>query len=266
MAGAGAAIAGVVPWGAEAAIRDYAPSGYRLKFSEEFRRFRATPNGTADGSRCWRTTFFNGGRTHGNEPQIYTDSSYLGLNPFTVSGSPPILKIWMRKLPPQYATLLNRKYYSGVLSSDTFLNRIEGYWAIRLKAPMGGPDHWPAFWLYPALSSPSPYEEIDVYEGSPYGTDTVGVALHYQDTGEARAYSAAFPAIDATRWNTYAVLRTSTMVEFRINGRAVHRVSRAPEHRLHMILNYASRHWGLTDEDALPKALHVAWIRYYEKL
>jgi beta-glucanase (GH16 family) len=182
------------------------------------------------------------GRTVNNEQQAYVDS------PDVLSVSNGVLVIHPR-FRQAFKTPEGRAFdfISGRIDTRSKVSFTYGTAAARMKLAAGA-GLWPAFWALGDGRWPDT-GEIDIMEnvGDPAWTS---VALHgpgyFGDTPLVKRAPAGRP--DASAWHVYAVDWTHDALVFKVDGRAVYRVTRAMVERFgpwafdnpkHLILNLA---------------------------
>ncbi|WP_275829897.1 glycoside hydrolase family 16 protein [Roseisolibacter sp. H3M3-2] len=168
------------------------------------------------------------GRVYNDELQRYVDDTLAlrivrGAEAEGADGG--ALLIHARRAPGPRPDSGTAEFASGRLHGRATFQY--GTVAARMKLPAGA-GIWPAFWLLGEDAWPD-HGEIDVMEnvGDPRW---VSAALHgpgYSgDTPLVRRDT--FPAgDDATRWHVYAVTWAPDSIVFRVDGRAIYRVTRA---------------------------------------
>lgn len=158
----------------KAADSPYVPSGYVLKWSDEF-------DGTSVNTAKWNIANNSTYGSANNELQCYMAS-----NVAVTSGS---LVITGR---PGTGGCTGTQYTSGRIATDTrggsnqtqTFAFTQGYIEMRAKAPQGN-IFWPAFWLQGAQGAPSwpAYGEFDITELYPACENMTTGTLHYDTDG-----------------------------------------------------------------------------------
>lgn len=254
---------------------DFAPAGYTLMYEEDWSHFSYNAGGLV---AEWLPYYWDTGRFHNDEAQIFVDPLYqgttgspLGLDPFVVSGSPATLKITLDALTSgQQANMPNNPttgqkpvYYSGAIISDNFFNERRGYWAIRVRCT-NAVGLWPSFWLLNYNPGIERYEEVDVFESLIPELVDSSVHIGNPDFDSLVSYKPNV-WLDKSEWHVYSARLTDVGIAVSINGRDTNRVIHAVNHALHMRLNLAAlpTTWAAVPPEDLPAVLEVAWIRWY---
>ncbi len=236
-------------------------SQFTLSFDDEFESLDLQSN-----NGTWRTSYYDGdgGRTHGDELQIYVDYSYLGLNinPFSITDG--ILSIHAQTATPEMTAATGYDYTSGMLSSSGAFSQTYGYFEIKCDTPEAA-GTWPAFWLLPANGSWPP--ELDVFEALGSDTSKVYTTVHSAQTGEhvMTGISAAIPD-QSDGMHTYGVLWTKDELVWYIDGQEVYRTATPDDmHQpMYMVTNLAVGGWaGDPGADFQGADYKIDYIRAY---
>jgi hypothetical protein len=210
--------------------------GYTLDWGDEFTdtntaRFSETGLVASSGDgKAWKAKLHYEGRQIEGESQVYTNSTYLGINPFSVSGS--VLRITAGLIPEGtpgvptnnvYVPSAPYKFYSGILTTEIAKTWTYGVFEIRCRGE-AKKGVWPAFWLYSPPGTPSTQRgELDIMENIGDWPDRTALNLHeYTTTDEPDATDGSeyyFPSSSTIAdWHTYAAKWEPGRVRWYVDG------------------------------------------------
>ena len=237
------------------------PAGYHLVWYDEFNGTTLSPD--------WTIENWAAGRVN-NEKQIYPGTeSYAGQKLIDVKDG--YLSIIARKI--------NNQYYSGRIYGKRNTGWKYGYIAARIRVP-AGKGTWPAFWMMPVAGGTWPATgEIDIMEHVGFNPDVVHSTIHctkYNNGGTAVETVSRNIGNATSAFHIYAVEWTAEYMKFYIDNQLLltynneGTVSAWPfNHEFYVILNLAwGGDWGGqqgTDDNALPAAMDVDYVRVYQK-
>jgi beta-glucanase (GH16 family) len=190
----------------------------------------------------------------------------LGVNPFSFREG--ALEITAIPTPAPLQELVDRRYLSGMLSTDWFFAQRYGYFEMRARLP-GGRGMWPAFWL--VSKTQAEHVEIDVMEA--IGRDTAHV---YQSThlkasrGKGVHVRVGREGFDyTTASHSYGVAWTPDALVFYVDGQETAQTDGAPFRDappMYLIANLAvGGDWAGTpdSETNFPAVMRIDHIRAY---
>lgn len=237
------------------------PAGYHLVWHDEFNGTTLSPD--------WTIENWAAGRVN-NEKQIYPGTeSYAGQKLIDVKDG--YLSIIARKI--------NNQYYSGRIYGKRNTGWKYGYIAARIRVP-AGKGTWPAFWMMPVAGGTWPATgEIDIMEHVGFNPDVVHSTIHctkYNNGGTAVETASRNIGNATSAFHIYAVEWTAEYMKFYIDNQLLltynneGTVSAWPfNNEFYVILNLAwDGDWGGqqgTDDNALPAAMDVDYVRVYQK-
>ena len=237
------------------------PAGYHLVWHDEF--------GGTSLSSDWTIEKWDAGRVN-NEKQAYPGTeSYKGQKLIDVKGG--YLSIIARNI--------NNRYYSGRIYGKRNTGWKYGYIAARIRVP-AGKGTWPAFWMMPVAGGTWPATgEIDIMEHVGFNPDVVHSTIHctkYNNGGTAVETASRNIGNATSAFHIYAVEWTAEYMKFYIDNQLLltynneGTVSAWPfNNEFYVILNLAwGGDWGGqqgTDDNALPAAMDVDYVRVYQK-
>ena len=250
-------------------IDDYVPSGYTLKWQEEFDE-TASDNGKPIlpiESKWWYENFAKG--TVNNELQTYVGG---------FSGTDTVAYISDGTLK-----IVAKKQGSDVISAriNTTESWTYGYFEARLKVP-SGKGTWPAFWMMPQNFESWPRDgEIDIMEYVGYDRNVVHSSVHTQAYNHTiNTQKTATKKINnaETEFHIYAVEWTEDKIVGYVDGEAYFTfnndgmgdIKTWPFNKpFYLKLNLAwGGDWGGAqgiDESALPATFEIDYVRVYQK-
>jgi hypothetical protein len=162
----------------------------------------------------------------------------------------------------------DRKYASGILTTQDIFDQRYGRFLVRAKIP-AGQGLWPAFWLLP--SSENYPLEIDVFEILGDQTDTVYMTNHWrdEDTGKSTFHTRGFQGPDFSQeFHIFEIIWKPGEIIWFVNGVERARETRGiPDEPMFLLLNLAvGGKWpGYPDETTpFPSYLEVDFVRVYE--
>jgi hypothetical protein len=133
----------------------------------------------------------------------------------------------------------DRKYASGIITTEDRFEQRFGRFVVRAKAPAGNA-LWPAFWLMPASGDYLP--EIDVFEILGQTPHTVYLTSHWRGESGDRTYQTrSFTGPDFSRdFHVFAVDWTQNEIIWLVDGIERARETRGvPHEKMFMLLNLA---------------------------
>ncbi|NLA62144.1 MAG: family 16 glycosylhydrolase, partial [Bacteroidales bacterium] len=250
-------------------IDDYVPSGYTLKWQEEFDE-TASDNGKPIlpiESKWWYENFAKG--TVNNELQTYVGG---------FSGTDTVAYISDGTLK-----IVAKKQGSDVISAriNTTESWTYGYFEARLKVP-SGKGTWPAFWMMPQNFESWPRDgEIDIMEYVGYDRNVVHSSVHtqaYNNTINTQKTATKKINNAETEFHIYAVEWTEDKIVGYVDGEAYFTfnndgmgdIKTWPFNKpFYLKLNLAwGGVWGGAqgiDESALPATFEIDYVRVYQK-
>ena len=250
-------------------IDDFVPSGYTLKWQEEFNETKSN-NGKPilpNTDKWWYENFTKG--TVNNELQTYV-GGFSGTDTVAYI-SDGTLKIVAKK---QDAEVISARINTS--ESWTY-----GYFEARLKVP-SGKGTWPAFWMMPQNFESWPRDgEIDIMEYVGYDKNVVHSSVHTQAYNHTiNTQKTATKKIEnaETEFHVYAVEWTEDKIVGYVDGEAYFTfkndgkgdINTWPFNKpFYLKLNLAwGGDWGGAqgiDESALPATFEIDYVRVYKK-
>jgi serralysin len=192
----------------------------------------------------------------------------LGVNPFSLRDG--ALEITAIPTPPALQELVDRRYLSGMISTDWFFAQRYGYFEMRARLP-GGQGVWPAFWL--VAKTQQEHQEIDVMEAVGWETAHIYLSTHLRPSRgkgiHVRAGSAGFDYTAAS--HSYGLEWTPDDLIFYIDDRETTRTDGRPFRDappMYMIANLGvGGDWaGTPDSDtSFPAVMRIDHIRAYRQ-
>lgn len=236
--------------------------GLHPTFTEDFKHFAASANGSLEGHPVWQTRFFYGDRTLGNnkETEWYQDDGPDG--PFRVIDG--VLEITAE---PEANLPQGMTYRSGMIMSQHLFNQRYGYFEMSAQLPRGR-GMWPAFWMLPTDGSWPP--EIDVMEMLGHAPETYYVSLHDRPKGPPLDEVAAIVAPDLSAgFHVFGVSWRPDHISFYLDDVLVHESATPTDmnRAMYLVANLAvggAGSWPGQVESAMPHIFRIAWIRGWQ--
>jgi len=190
----------------------------------------------------------------------------LGVNPFSLSDG----ALDITAIPTALALqeLVDRRYLSGMISTDRYFAQRYGYFEIRARLP-GGRGLWPAFWL--VSKTQQEHIEVDVMEAVGWDTAHAYQSTHLKlSRGRGIHVRVGDEGFDyTTAAHSYGFEWTPDELVFYIDGLETTRTDGAPfrdAQPMYMIANLAvGGDWaGTPDSDThFPAVMRINHIRAY---
>jgi len=213
-------------------------------FSEDFDELSLWDAKRSDGR--WKTSYIWGSDiVINNELQYYVDPRVHDYNPFSIDDG--VLSISAEKTPASMlAAVQDRRYVSGVLTTENDFSQKHGRFEVRAQVP-AGKGLWSAFWLLPSFESwpdgVAILPEIDVMEHIGDQPNTYHTTLHTNQSGELTSYPYDHTLReDLTRdFHLYSVVWTAEQVHWYLDKqwRASHPTPKDFTRPVHFLLNLA---------------------------
>jgi beta-glucanase (GH16 family) len=232
-------------------------------FSEDFKHFAASANGSVDGHPAWRTAFIGGDRTLPNNHEVewYQDAGPGG--PFRVIND--VLEI---SAAPEAGLPQGMTHRSGLITSQHLFKQLYGYFEMRAQLPLGR-GLWPGFWLLPTDGSWPP--EIDVMEMLGHAPGIYYASLHARPPGgQPLDETTAVPAPDLSAgFHVFGVSWRPDRIQFYLDDILVHEsATPADMHRwMYLLANLAVGGEGSWPGQAGPAqsgVFRISWIRAWQ--
>jgi hypothetical protein len=282
----------------------FVPSGYKLKFSDEFDVLSLDP--LANKSGRWATYFVGWGVRHlkdNNDSCMKADASYigsgtepLGLPLHKLSGAGTLILQAMPIPPERQMYFWNFPTAGGMISSQLSHSQLYGYWEIRAKVKNVSAGHHWSIWLLPSDNKWPP--ELDILEvigkdpdcftmnsHHPAGTKTEGLqtpapgtfafckgmtSFLYQTQTFVRAPGTATAGrpVSADRFYVFGLLWTPSEITFFVDGKMTRKIKNYISTPMYLLITpEVGGHWaGSTGSTTVwPAQLELDYVRIYQK-
>lgn len=217
--------------------------GWRLTFKDEF-------EGDSLDTSQWHTGYKAGDR----ESQYYVGDVFE-------------FEDGILKIRAEERQVKDRKYASGILTTQGIFEQHFGRFEVRAKAP-AGKGLWPAFWMLPS-SRNYPWE-IDVFEILGHEPNMAYMSSHWPDeSGNHDHKTEGFKGPDFSRdFHVFEVIWTPDKLVWLVDDVERHyREKHIPDEPMFLLLNLAvGGKWpGYPDDSTpFPSYLEVDYVRVYQ--
>lgn len=273
--------------------------GYKMVWADEFTDpdiTRFSESGLTEGAyggKAWRSRFPFGELVHArsvnNESQLYTNSEFMGIVPFSVNNS--VLSIKSDVFPSgttipftneNYEPDAPYKFYSGVITSEKSAVFTYGVFEIRSKSPVAH-GTWPAFWLFreEVQDGTEIKGELDIFEHVGAARVTESYQAYHDHVGNPSlitgGHFASLPHGNIGDWHVYALKWEPGRVRWYIDGIMTKEIvtDRFDNQKCYIIINLAlnTSLWTGVNGAAgagdplpaeMPLYLHVDYVRVYQ--
>jgi beta-glucanase (GH16 family) len=215
---------------------------WQLTFEDEF-----------EGDRLDTTIWDTGYKAGDKEAQYYVEDAFE-------------LEDGILKIRAEERQVNDRKYASGIITTQGTFDQRYGRFVVRAKVP-AGQGLWPAFWLMPSSRTHPP--EIDVFEILGHEPDTVYMTNHWRDESGRKAFETrGFKGSDFSQnFHVYRIDWMPDEIVWLVDGYERARETRGiPDGPMFLLLNLAvGGEWpGYPDETTpFPSYLEVDYVRAY---
>lgn len=228
---------------------------------------------SSDETVSWRTRYiWDRDVIINNESQYYVDPREHGLEPFFINDG--VLTIRADHMPSSRRTAFkDRRYYSGVLTTEKSWSQQYGRFEARLKLPVGR-GLWPAFWMLPSFErwpeGIAILPEIDVMEYLGHEQKTYHTTVHTNQTGKLTSHPYHHNRTDLSAdFHLYSVVWDAKRITWYFDGEPVasHTTPSDLHQPMHFLLNLAvGGNWPGEPDDktVFPADYLIDYVRAWE--